>query len=176
MLTWLTGGNAGLQAKVKSHTVAGVITLMLPMPSDPVAGDTFDIIAGCRKRLHEDCRDKFDNVVNFQGEPHLPGVDYLTADPDVQRMSAVTAADVVAAARAHIGTPWQHQGRLRGVALDCAGLVIMVARDLGIVEPDFDIRGYGRAPDGTMLAYCAGAMTALPGPELGAVLQPDHPA
>jgi uncharacterized phage protein (TIGR02218 family) len=83
ILTWTSGANDGMRVKVKSYTVGGVVGLMLPMPSDPVIGDTFSIIAGCRKRLTEDCRDKFDNVLNLQGEPHLPGVDELTAAPEV---------------------------------------------------------------------------------------------
>jgi uncharacterized phage protein (TIGR02218 family) len=54
-----------------------VFTLSLPMLSAISAGHTFSVIAGCQKRL-EDCRDKFSNVLNFQGEPHLPGIDQLT--------------------------------------------------------------------------------------------------
>ncbi len=50
---------------------------------DIQVGDTFDVIAGCRKRLTEDCKVKFNNVLNFQGEPHLPGIDRLTAMADV---------------------------------------------------------------------------------------------
>jgi cell wall-associated NlpC family hydrolase len=94
-------------------------------------------------------------------------------------MSA-TAADVVGAARGHLGTPWQHQGRLPGVALDCAGLIICVARQLGLVAPDWDVNGYARMPDGTMLDWCDQHMQRAPEIELGAVLvlkivsQPQH--
>lgn len=83
VLTWLTGASAGLKQKVRTHATGGVFTLILPMKADIEVGDTFEVIAGCRGRLQEDCRDKFDNVLNFQGEPHLPGVDALTAAPDV---------------------------------------------------------------------------------------------
>lgn len=63
--------------------------------------------------------------------------------------------DVVAEARAWLGTPYQHQQRLRGVAVDCVGLVIGVARALGLCGPAFDFGGYGRTPDGrSMLAEC----------------------
>jgi cell wall-associated NlpC family hydrolase len=41
-------------------------------------------------------------------------------------------ADVIRAARAYIGTPFRHQGRLKGVAVDCAGVVMCVAEELGI--------------------------------------------
>ncbi len=63
-------------------------------------------------------------------------------------------ADVVAEARGWLGTPWQHQQRQKGMAVDCAGLVIGVARALGLVAPDFDVQGYQRLPDGTLLKRC----------------------
>jgi hypothetical protein len=82
----------------------------------------------------------------------------------------VTAGrDVVDAARTHVDTPWRHQGRRSGEALDCAGHVIVVARQLGLVEPGFDINGYSRAPDGSMLELCRRFMLTLPAFELGAV-------
>lgn len=80
MLTFTSGENDGLSGKVKSFA-AGVFTLQLPMPFAVGVGDTYEVIAGCRKRLEEDCRDKFSNVLNFQGEPHLPGIDALTKPP-----------------------------------------------------------------------------------------------
>jgi cell wall-associated NlpC family hydrolase len=81
-----------------------------------------------------------------------------------------TPAHIVAAARAQLGTPWMHQARLPGVALDCAGLVICVARSLGLVPDTFDVGGYTRSPDGTLLDTCAQHMQPLAGPELGAVI------
>ncbi len=82
---WLTGANAGLNAKTKTHTnsTGAVFTLAFPMPANIAVGDTFTAIAGCRKRLTEDCKTKFSNVLNFVGEPHRPGVDAITALPDV---------------------------------------------------------------------------------------------
>lgn len=67
----------------------------------------------------------------------------------------------VAIARAWLGTPWQHQGRLPGVALDCAGLVICVARSLGYVPPTWDSNGYVRSPDGSMLPLCDQMMSRI---------------
>jgi len=56
---------------------------------------------------------------------------------------------IVASARACIGTPFVHQGRIPGVALDCAGLLIAVARSVGA---DYhDVLGYGPHPCGGML-------------------------
>lgn len=66
-----------------------------------------------------------------------------------------TGLDVAHAARTWLGTPYQHQRRLKGVAVDCAGLVIGVARELALKPADFDITGYSRQPDGvSLLAHC----------------------
>lgn len=82
----------------------------------------------------------------------------------------MTGADVVACARTQVGVPWVHQGRLWGKALDCAGLVICTARELGLVAPDFDVQGYGRAPDGSMIGVLDEHMTRIGALEVGAVL------
>ncbi len=82
-LTWLTGDNAGIACKVKTYASASdTFTLAVPMTFPIQVGDTFSAIAGCRKRLDEDCRLKFDNVLNFQGEPHRPTVDDITESPE----------------------------------------------------------------------------------------------
>jgi uncharacterized phage protein (TIGR02218 family) len=78
LITFTSGACAGLSAKVKTHAAGGVLTLALPVILQLVAGDAYSLVAGCRKRLAEDCAAKFNNVINFQGEPHLPGVDALT--------------------------------------------------------------------------------------------------
>lgn len=45
-------------------------------------------------------------------------------------------ADVVAAARGWLGTPYVHQASQRGVGTDCLGLIRGVWRDIGAHEPD----------------------------------------
>lgn len=71
-------------------------------------------------------------------------------------------ADVVAAARQWADTPFHHQARLKGVGVDCVGLVIGVARELGLIAPDFDVVGYPRVPDGTsLMALAATHMQAI---------------
>lgn len=74
--------NENYERKIKAFA-AGVFTLSLEMPFEVVIGDAFTFVAGCQKRLEEDCKDKFDNVLNFGGEPHVPGQDLLTADPEI---------------------------------------------------------------------------------------------
>ena len=56
----------------------------------------------------------------------------------------MSADEILAAARACLGTPFLHQGRIPGVALDCAGLVVAVAQSLGAEY--VDRTGYSRAP------------------------------
>lgn len=77
-LTWQTGDNSGDKRRIKSHTAAGVITLQIPSYDDIQVGDTFEAVAGCRKRLTEDCITKHDNESNsytqtlrYGGHPFL---------------------------------------------------------------------------------------------------------
>lgn len=66
-----------------------------------------------------------------------------------------TRADVVRVARSYIGTPWHHMARRPGVGLDCAGVIVCVARELGLVVADFDGPAYKPTPDGeAMVATC----------------------
>lgn len=68
-LTWDDGLHAGLPMLVMDHATGGVITLAVPMLQNIEVGMTGTLIAGCLYRL-EDCRDKFDNVLNMRA----PGV------------------------------------------------------------------------------------------------------
>lgn len=57
---------------------------------------------------------------------------------------------VIAAARGWLGTPFRHQARLRGVGVDCGGLVVMAAREAGCLVADHP-GPYTRMPDGQSL-------------------------
>jgi uncharacterized phage protein (TIGR02218 family) len=82
IVVWVTGDNAGLFAKVRVYTGATkTFDLVLPMARPVQVGDTFNAVIGCSKRRDEDCMTRFDNAVNFQGEPDRPGVDALTSSP-----------------------------------------------------------------------------------------------
>jgi uncharacterized phage protein (TIGR02218 family) len=70
------GPNVGHIAEVKSGVV-GAITLQMPPPYEPEIGNTIAVTAGCQKRWNEDCKTKFDNLINFRGEPHLPGMNQV---------------------------------------------------------------------------------------------------
>ena len=73
-----------------------------------------------------------------------------------------TRADIVRVVRTYIDTPWHHAGRLPGVGLDCAGIVICAGRELGIWPADFDVPPYGRNPDGTLLDLCDEHLLRIP--------------
>jgi hypothetical protein len=82
----------------------------------------------------------------------------------------MTPAAVVLAARGWLGTPFHASARIRGVGVDCAGLVIGVARELGLVAPDFDVPPYLQRPDGkTLIAWCEQYMTRVTQPREGDV-------
>jgi NlpC/P60 family putative phage cell wall peptidase len=76
-----------------------------------------------------------------------------------------SGADVVRVARTWLGTPYHHQGRLKGVGVDCAGLLVGVARELGLSQ--FDATGYSGRPDGdSLIRVCQEQMTPIPLEEL----------
>lgn len=73
LVTWTTGENSGLSMEVETYA-AGVFQLRLPMPDAIEAGDDYTVYPGCRK-TPADCKTKFNNYINFQGFPDLPGAD-----------------------------------------------------------------------------------------------------
>ena len=72
---WTSGNNDGRRMEVKEFASTQVV-LALPMGKSIQVGDTFDIIAGCDK-TRETCQSKFSNIINFRGEPDVPGTDKL---------------------------------------------------------------------------------------------------
>lgn len=76
-ILWLTGANAGRRMEIKEFGNKQ-FTLVLPMPNNIAAGDTFNAIAGCDKTFNA-CYSKFNNAVNFRGEPYVPGMDKMLA-------------------------------------------------------------------------------------------------
>lgn len=58
-------------------------------------------------------------------------------------------SDIITAARSQLGTRFMHQGRVSGKWLDCAGLVVYVARK---IKADYnELPGYGRVPNNGLL-------------------------
>jgi len=57
----------------------------------------------------------------------------------------IEKAAVVCAARHYLGVRWHHQGRSTA-GVDCLGLIVCTARDLGIDEARHDLKAYARLP------------------------------
>lgn len=71
-IRFTSGANAGLKPlEIRQHMAGGVIQTFEPFYYVPVVGDAYEMIPGCRKRL-SDCKDKWNNVVNFGGFPYAP--------------------------------------------------------------------------------------------------------
>lgn len=75
LLTFTSGANSGLSMEVRDFS-NGRFSLFLPMPKPIAEGDAYTVIAGCDKNF-ETCVGKFDNAMNFRGEPHVPGTDKM---------------------------------------------------------------------------------------------------
>jgi len=76
LITMTSGASAGLSMEVKAYS-PGTITLQVQFALGVAAGDEYEIVVGCGKRFVEDCVGRFDNGINFRGEPHLIGIDQL---------------------------------------------------------------------------------------------------
>jgi hypothetical protein len=82
VIQWLQGENAGRSIEAKTTAAIGGgqdaydIETWLPNARLPKVGDVCYIQPGCDK-LRETCRDKFDNILNYQGFPDLPGQDEI---------------------------------------------------------------------------------------------------
>ena len=78
-LTVLDGMAAGWPGQIADQQAepdgSTRLTLWLAPPVAIRAGDRVALTAGCDKRFTT-CRNRFDNGVNFQGFPHMPGLDF----------------------------------------------------------------------------------------------------
>lgn len=88
VITWLTGPNSGFSYEIESWD--GVtLGFLLPLANQPTPGDTFSIVPGCDKSPTTTGCFKFQgyssdglqtivaptNILNFRGEPQIPGQD-----------------------------------------------------------------------------------------------------
>ena len=87
-VVWVTGQNAGIRCVIRDCAFgrapwtsgAPVITLHMRTPHPIAVGDFATFKQGCDKK-RTTCRDKFSNLVNFRGFPHMPGTDKLIQTP-----------------------------------------------------------------------------------------------
>lgn len=82
-LMMLGGAAKGLGGLIKRDRQDGadrVIELWHPLRAALAEGDALRLIPGCDKRMST-CRLKFDNLLNFQGFPDIPGDDWSISNP-----------------------------------------------------------------------------------------------
>ena len=67
-----------------------------------------------------------------------------------------TRAELVTEARTWLGTPFHHQGRIKNVAADCAGVIEGIAKHFGFVVHGQIPINYSAQPDGEMMRKILG--------------------
>lgn len=75
-ITFTNGNNNGLSMEVKEFSSGGKIVLVLPISYGIAIGDGYSMTQGCDKTLTT-CANQYNNVTNFRGEPHVPGLDKM---------------------------------------------------------------------------------------------------
>jgi uncharacterized phage protein (TIGR02218 family) len=80
VLSGAATGLIGLIKRDRSDGAGRVIDLWHPIGATVAPGDALRIEAGCDKRMAT-CQFKFDNLLNFQGFPDIPGDDWTITDP-----------------------------------------------------------------------------------------------
>jgi len=83
MLRVQAGDAQGLSGPIKHDAADGtarVIELWHPLRAPVAPGDLLHLTAGCDRRS-ETCREKFNNYLNYQGFPDIPGDDWSITDP-----------------------------------------------------------------------------------------------
>ncbi len=79
VVTFTSGANQGKSMEVRRYindASSPRFTLALPMPEPVQVGDGYSIVAGCDKKIAT-CKARFNNILNFRGEPHVPGMDRM---------------------------------------------------------------------------------------------------
>ena len=77
LLLWTSGLNSGQAMEIKSYAEATQeMVLFLKMREAVAVGDFLTVLPGCDKTAAT-CIAKFGNIINFQGEPDVPGEDQI---------------------------------------------------------------------------------------------------
>lgn len=86
-LRWLNGPATGISTYILDSDISSFSVIELPSEIAKLSNDEIDglnlracIIMGCDKSIST-CSNRFQNSVNFRGEPYLPGNDLLTRYP-----------------------------------------------------------------------------------------------
>jgi uncharacterized phage protein (TIGR02218 family) len=82
-LEMMSGAAEGLTALIKNDRIDGatrIIELWEELRAPVASGDAVLLEVGCDK-TKKTCRQKFANLANFRGFPHIPGEDWLVSYP-----------------------------------------------------------------------------------------------
>lgn len=79
LIAFTSGANSGFSQEVKTFS-SGVITSELSFPNAITIGDAYVLQQGCDKTFAT-CKDRYNNIVNFRGEPYVPVIDALIRGP-----------------------------------------------------------------------------------------------
>lgn len=78
------------------------------------------------------------------------------------------ADDFILAARSYVSTPFHHGGRLPGVGLDCIGVLVCAAKQVGL--PHRDVAAYPLRPNGQLPIELDAQLVRVPVAHPGDVL------
>lgn len=84
ILTFNSGENAGLSYQIGTWDGTDIV-FRSPMLAAPQAGDSFTILPGCNHSADPStghCQSKYNNILNFRGEPFIPGERQIRDYPD----------------------------------------------------------------------------------------------
>lgn len=80
-IRFLSGNNAGLRNIVRKWDKSTFkLKLYFRMPHNVQVGDRYFYAQACQRRFIEDCMLRFENTLNFRGQPYVPGA-AATASP-----------------------------------------------------------------------------------------------
>lgn len=80
IINFTSGVLNGKSFEIKSWD-GTTLKMYLPLPAQPAASDAFTITPGCNHTTG-DCINKFNNIINFKGEPFIPGNDLVLNYPN----------------------------------------------------------------------------------------------
>ena len=75
IIEFMDGDNIGKKTEINQFS-GGKFLILSELSYDLKVGDKFKVLAGCNKNF-KSCCEKFNNAINFRGEPHLPGIELL---------------------------------------------------------------------------------------------------
>lgn len=138
-IEWLSGQNAGRIGLIRTwFDATKAIRTYFPQLNPITVGDRFYYYPSCQKRFNEDCVFKFNNGLNFQGFPYLPGA--LEADDKTAPVNPTTPEETQLPKPAFLASKTAPVTTLSGTVTYPAGmepgdLMVAVAWNTGATVP-----------------------------------------